>query len=62
MHLANLEKFLSAVGPYIDIIVFGDDLGMQTGPQISPRMYREFFHAAPPADVDRRPRSWPTSR
>jgi uroporphyrinogen decarboxylase len=43
MHLENLEKFLSAVGPYIDIINFGDDLGMQTGPQISPRMYREFI-------------------
>jgi uroporphyrinogen decarboxylase len=43
MHLSNLEKYLSAVGPSIDIIVFGDDLGMQTGPQISPRMYREFF-------------------
>ena len=44
MHLENLEKLLSAVGPYIDIILFGDDLGMQTGPQISPRMYREFLH------------------
>jgi len=43
LHLANLEKFLSAVGPYIDIILFGDDLGMQTGPQISPRMYHEYF-------------------
>jgi uroporphyrinogen decarboxylase len=43
MHLANLRKFLSAVGPYIDIILFGDDLGMQTGSQISPRMYRELF-------------------
>jgi uroporphyrinogen decarboxylase len=43
MHLANLERYLSAVGPYIDIILFGDDLGMQTGPQISPRMYGEFF-------------------
>jgi uroporphyrinogen decarboxylase len=43
IHLANLEKFLSAVGDYIDIILFGDDLGMQTGPIISPRMYREFF-------------------
>jgi len=43
IHLAKLEKFLGAVGPLIDIIVFGDDLGMQTGPQISPRMYREFF-------------------
>jgi uroporphyrinogen decarboxylase len=43
MHLENLQKYLSAVGPHIDIISFGDDLGMQTGPQISPRMYREFF-------------------
>ncbi len=43
IHLAALERYLGAVGPYIDIIVFGDDLGMQTGPQISPAMYREFF-------------------
>lgn len=43
IHLANLEKFLGAVGPYIDVIVFGDDLGMQTGPLISPSMYRKFF-------------------
>ncbi|MFH1086023.1 MAG: uroporphyrinogen decarboxylase family protein [Chloroflexota bacterium] len=43
MHLVNLERFLSAVRPHIDIILFGDDLGMQTGPQISPRMYVEFF-------------------
>jgi uroporphyrinogen decarboxylase len=42
-NLANLERYLSAVAPYIDIILFGDDLGMQTGPQISPRMYVEFF-------------------
>jgi uroporphyrinogen decarboxylase len=42
-HLASLERFLGAVGPYIDIILFGDDLGAQNGPQISPRMYREFF-------------------
>lgn len=43
IHLANLEKFLAAVGDSIDIIGFGDDLGMQSGPQISPHMYREFF-------------------
>jgi uroporphyrinogen decarboxylase len=43
LHLNNLEKWLSAVGPYIDIILFGDDLGGQTGPLISPRMYREVF-------------------
>lgn len=42
-HLKGLRRFLDAVGPYIDIILFGDDLGMQTGPQISPAMYRRFF-------------------
>lgn len=43
LHLQSLETFLAAVGPYIDIILFGDDLGMQNGPQISPQMYRELF-------------------
>lgn len=43
IHLANLERFLGAVGPHIDVVLFGDDLGMQQGPQISPKMYREFF-------------------
>jgi uroporphyrinogen decarboxylase len=43
IHLANLERFLKAVGKYIDVILFGDDLGMQTGPMMSPEMYREFF-------------------
>lgn len=43
IHLRNLERFLRAVGNNIDIILFGDDLGMQSGPQISPEMYREFF-------------------
>jgi len=43
LHLGNLERFLAAVGEHIDVILFGDDLGMQTGPQISPRMYRQFF-------------------
>jgi len=43
IHLRNLESFLGAVGDSIDVIVFGDDLGAQNSPQISPRMYREFF-------------------
>ncbi|MBU4272391.1 MAG: methyltransferase [Planctomycetes bacterium] len=43
IHLVSLERFLRAVGPYIDCVLFGDDLGMQDGPQISPAMYREFF-------------------
>ncbi|OHB75910.1 MAG: hypothetical protein A2Z25_20140 [Planctomycetes bacterium RBG_16_55_9] len=43
IHLSYLERFLGAVGEYIDIILFGDDLGMQTGPMMSPQMYCEFF-------------------
>ncbi len=43
IHLASLERFLTTVGPSIDVILFGDDLGMQTGPMLSPRMYVEFF-------------------
>ncbi len=43
-YFENLEKYLGAVGNYIDIILFGgDDLGMQTGLQISKAMYDEFF-------------------
>ena len=43
IHLGNLEVFLGAVGDSIDVINFGDDLGMQGGPQISTAMYEEFF-------------------
>lgn len=43
LHLNHLERYLETVGDFIDIIVFNDDLGMQTGPQLSPAMYREFF-------------------
>ncbi|NPU99087.1 MAG: methyltransferase [Candidatus Omnitrophica bacterium] len=57
IHLANLGNFLDAVGDYIDIILFGDDLGMQSGPQISPKMYEEFFkprHALMWAEVKKK--------
>jgi uroporphyrinogen decarboxylase len=43
IHLKNLEKWLSAVGPYIDIIMFGDDLGGQQGPLMSPDDYRKLY-------------------
>jgi uroporphyrinogen decarboxylase len=42
-HLGKLEPYLAAVGSSIDVILFGDDLGAQNCPQISPKMYREFF-------------------
>jgi len=57
IHLTNLRRFLAAVGDSIDIVCFGDDLGAQNCPQISPRMYREFFkprHAAMWAEAKRR--------
>lgn len=43
IHLINLERYLRSVGRYIDVIGFGDDLGMQNGPQMSRAMYQEFF-------------------
>ena len=41
--LANLELFLQAVGSHVQIVQFGDDLGAQDRPQLSPRMYRQFI-------------------
>ncbi len=43
IHIENLEKWLGAVGPYIDIVLFGDDLGGQGGPLIGPETYRRFY-------------------
>lgn len=43
IHLENLERYLKAAGSFIDIILFSDDLGMQSGPMISPKMYRDFL-------------------
>lgn len=43
LHIEGLRRALPALGPHIDIIRMGDDLGTQAGPQISPAMYREFF-------------------
>jgi uroporphyrinogen decarboxylase len=38
--IADLERYLEVVGPYIHIIQMGDDLGSQAGPLLSPEMYR----------------------
>ena len=43
LHLSNLQKWLTAVGPYIDVILFGDDFGTQNGPFMSMDMYREYY-------------------
>jgi uroporphyrinogen decarboxylase len=41
--MTQLDTLLAAIGRYVDIVGFGDDLGMQSGPLISPEMYREFL-------------------
>ncbi|HPA19845.1 MAG TPA: uroporphyrinogen decarboxylase family protein [Verrucomicrobiae bacterium] len=42
-HLAGLEKVCEAVGDVCDILRFGDDLGMDSGPFMPPEKYRRFF-------------------
>lgn len=42
-HLATLEKVCNAVGDIVDIIRFGDDLGMTQGPFMEPEVYRQLF-------------------
>lgn len=42
-HIATLEKVCNAVGDVVDILRFGDDLGMDSGPFMSPEIYRTLF-------------------
>jgi len=42
-HIANLMRFLDYLGPYIQIVQMGDDLGTQSAAQLSLEMYREFI-------------------
>jgi uroporphyrinogen decarboxylase len=42
-HLEFLGRILPKIRGYVQILVVGDDLGMQSGPQISRRMYRDIF-------------------
>ena len=40
-NIQRLEQVLPAVEGYVQVVQTGDDLGMQTGPQLSPKLYRE---------------------
>lgn len=42
-HLAGLAKVCEAVGDVVDIIRFGDDLGMDSGAFMSRQIYQQFF-------------------
>jgi len=43
IHMVTLEKVCQSVGDVVDIIRFGDDLGIDNGPFISPESYRTLF-------------------
>jgi uroporphyrinogen decarboxylase len=43
IHLATLDKVCEAVGDIVDILRFGDDLGMDNGPFMPPATYRKLF-------------------
>lgn len=42
-HLASLGRICAAVGDVVDVVRFGDDLGMNDAPFMSPATYRRFF-------------------
>lgn len=42
-HLALLENICRSVGDIVDIVRFGDDLGTNSGPFMSPATYRQLF-------------------
>ncbi|MFA5863928.1 MAG: uroporphyrinogen decarboxylase family protein [Phycisphaerae bacterium] len=42
-YLPRIDRYVQAVGPYVQVILVNDDLGTQTGTQISPQLYREMI-------------------
>ena len=44
LFMNNLPRFMAAVGPYVDIVLYADDLGTQIGPPFSLKMYRQYYH------------------
>jgi uroporphyrinogen decarboxylase len=54
---AGVIKLLEEAGDYIDVLITGDDLGMQSGPMMAPRTYRRMikpFHAELLGEIKRR--------
>ncbi|MBI9101844.1 MAG: methyltransferase [Spirochaetales bacterium] len=44
-HMKSLTAVCESVGDVVDVIRFGDDLGMDSGPFMGLDVYRELFHA-----------------
>ncbi len=43
IHLNTLEKVCQSVGDIVDIVKFGDDLGLDSGPFMAPEIYKKLF-------------------
>jgi uroporphyrinogen decarboxylase len=43
LYLDFYSEYLDIVGPYIQIIDYNDDIGMQTGPLLSPTMFKKYL-------------------
>ncbi|HED24543.1 MAG TPA: hypothetical protein ENN91_05400 [Firmicutes bacterium] len=41
--IEKLQKYLGVLGPFLDVILMGDDYGFQNSLQMSPAMFRELF-------------------
>jgi uroporphyrinogen decarboxylase len=39
--VTGIKRYLSALGEYIDVFMFADDLGHQRGPMLKPELYRQ---------------------
>ncbi|MDA3957368.1 uroporphyrinogen decarboxylase family protein [Oceanispirochaeta sp.] len=44
-HMKTLEKVCDSVGDLVDVLRFGDDLGMDSGPFMGLDVYTELFHS-----------------
>ncbi len=42
-YMKNLERVLSGVKDYVDLLQFGDDLGTQQGPFVPPKIFKDIF-------------------
>jgi len=43
LYLGFYDTYLDEVGPYLQVVDYNDDIGMQTGPLISPVMFRRYL-------------------
>jgi uroporphyrinogen decarboxylase len=44
--MALYERVLAEVGPYVDVVMVAEDLGTQSGPMVSPEIYRRMIKPA----------------